>query len=80
MFLRYRSSMQAQPRPLTFSGSQPITRVLAVGMAHRNTALAKTMEAAAQSEIPIHKRRLGVLNAIVTLAAIRYTPSFLVMK
>lgn len=47
---------------------QPIARVLAAGIAHRNPAPAKAMEAAAQAEIPVLKRRLGVLDTIVTLA------------
>jgi biopolymer transport protein ExbB len=47
---------------------QPIARVLAAGIAHRNPAPAKAMEAAAQAEIPILKSRLGVLDTIVTLA------------
>jgi biopolymer transport protein ExbB len=47
---------------------QPIARVMAAGNAHRNPAPAKAMEAAAQAEIPVLKRRLGVLDTIVTLA------------
>jgi biopolymer transport protein ExbB len=47
---------------------QPIARVMAAGIAHRNPAPAKAMEAAAQAEIPVLKRRLGVLDTIVTLA------------
>jgi biopolymer transport protein ExbB len=46
----------------------PIARVLAAGIAHRNPAPAKAMEAAAQAEIPRLKSRLGVLDTIVTLA------------
>jgi biopolymer transport protein ExbB len=46
----------------------PIARVLAAGLAHRNPAPAKAMEAAAQAEIPGLKSRLGVLDTIVTLA------------
>jgi biopolymer transport protein ExbB len=50
-------------------GSQePIARVLAAGIAHRNPAPAKAMESAAQAEIPVLKRRLGILDTIVTLA------------
>ena len=41
---------------------------MAAGIAHRNPAPAKAMEAAAQAEIPVLKRRLGVLDTIVTLA------------
>lgn len=50
------------------ASSQPIARVLAAGVAHRNPAPAKAMEAAAQAEIPLLKNRLGVLDTIVTLA------------
>ena len=50
------------------TSSQPIARVLAAGIAHRNPAPAKAMEAAAQAEIPVLKSRLGVLDTIVTLA------------
>ncbi|HWP23074.1 MAG TPA: MotA/TolQ/ExbB proton channel family protein [Candidatus Binatia bacterium] len=50
------------------TSGQPIARVLAAGIAHRNPAPAKAMEAAAQAEIPVLKRRLGVLDTIVTLA------------
>jgi biopolymer transport protein ExbB len=46
----------------------PIARVLAAGLAHRNPAPAKAMEAAAQAEIPVLKSRLGVLDTIITLA------------
>lgn len=48
--------------------SQPIARVLAAGIAHRNPTPAKAMEAAAQGEIPLLKNRLGALDTIVTLA------------
>ena len=37
------------------SSGQPIGRVLAAGLAHRNPAPAKAMEAAAQAEIPASK-------------------------
>ena len=46
----------------------PIARVLAAGLAHRNPAPAKAMEAAAQAQIPVLKRRLGALDTIITLA------------
>ncbi|MEX0803703.1 MAG: MotA/TolQ/ExbB proton channel family protein [Candidatus Binatia bacterium] len=48
--------------------SQPIARVLAAGLAHRNPAPAKAMEAAAQAQIPLLKSRLGALDTIITLA------------
>jgi biopolymer transport protein ExbB len=47
---------------------QPIARVLAAGLAHRNPAPAKAMEAAAQAQIPVLKSRLGTLDTIITLA------------
>jgi biopolymer transport protein ExbB len=50
------------------TSQQPIARVLAAGLAHRNPSPAKAMEAAAQAEIPLLKRRLGILDTIVTLA------------
>jgi biopolymer transport protein ExbB len=46
----------------------PIARVMAAGVAHRNPAPAKAMEAAAQAEIPVLKSRLGTLDTIITLA------------
>src|SRR5687767_10260109 len=46
----------------------PIARVLAAGLAHRNPAPAKAMEAAAQGQIPVLKSRLGALDTIITLA------------
>ena len=57
-----------QALKLSKISSQPVARVLAAGIAHRNPAPAKAMEAAAQVEIPILKSRLGVLDTIVTLA------------
>jgi biopolymer transport protein ExbB len=47
---------------------QPIARVLAAGLAHRNPAPDKAMEAAAQAQIPLLKSRLGTLDTIITLA------------
>jgi len=48
--------------------AHPIARVLAAGLAHRNPAPAKAMEAAAQAQIPVLKSRLGTLDTIITLA------------
>src|SRR5262245_7390038 len=53
---------------LSQSSAQPIARVLAAGIAHRNPAPSKAMEAAAQAEIPVLRSRLGILDTIVTLA------------
>jgi biopolymer transport protein ExbB len=46
----------------------PAARVLAAGLAHRNPSYSKAMEVAAQAELPILKRRLVVLDTIITLA------------
>lgn len=46
----------------------PTARVLASGLAHRNPSFSKAMEVAAQAEVPILKRRLGILDTIITLA------------
>lgn len=50
------------------ASSHPIARVLVAGLAHRNPAPAKAMEAAAQAQIPRLKSRLGALDTIITLA------------
>jgi biopolymer transport protein ExbB len=46
----------------------PIARVLAAGLTHRNPGPSKAMEAAAQAQIPVLKKRLGALDTIITLA------------
>jgi len=46
----------------------PLPRVLAAGLAHRNPSPAKALEVAAQKEIPVLKRRLTILDTIITLA------------
>jgi biopolymer transport protein ExbB len=46
----------------------PAARVLTAGLVHRNPALAKALEVAAQAEIPVLKRRLTILDTIITLA------------
>jgi biopolymer transport protein ExbB len=53
---------------LAIESPHPIARVLAAGLAHRNPAPAKAMEAAAQAQIPALKSRLGTLDTIITLA------------
>jgi biopolymer transport protein ExbB len=45
----------------------PAARVLAAGLAHRNPSYSKAMEVAAQGEMPILKRRLVILDTIITL-------------
>jgi biopolymer transport protein ExbB len=46
----------------------PAVRVLAAGLAHRNPSYSKAMEVAAQAEMPTLKRRLVILDTIITLA------------
>jgi biopolymer transport protein ExbB len=46
----------------------PAARVLVAGLAHRNPSYSKAMEVAAQAEAPILKRRLVILDTIITLA------------
>ena len=46
----------------------PLARVLASGLAHRNPSPAKALEVAAHKEIPVLKRRLTILDTIITLA------------
>lgn len=46
----------------------PLARVLASGLAHRNPSLTKALEVAAQKEIPVLKKRLTILDTIITLA------------
>ena len=46
----------------------PISRVLAAGLSHRTPNLSKALEVAAQREIPVLKRRLAILDTIITLA------------
>jgi biopolymer transport protein ExbB len=46
----------------------PAARVLTAGLAHRNPSLAKALEMAAQAEIPVLKKRLTILDTIITLA------------
>jgi biopolymer transport protein ExbB len=46
----------------------PAARVLSAGLAHRNPSLTKALEVAAQAEIPVLKKRLTILDTIITLA------------
>jgi biopolymer transport protein ExbB len=46
----------------------PTARVLAAGLARRNPSYSKAMEVAAQAELPVLKRRLVILDTIITLA------------
>jgi biopolymer transport protein ExbB len=46
----------------------PVARVLIAGLARPNPSLAKALEVAAQAEIPVLKKRLTILDTIITLA------------
>jgi biopolymer transport protein ExbB len=46
----------------------PVAKVLAAGLSHRNPSVTKALEVAAQAEIPVLKKRLTILDTIVTLA------------
>src|SRR5215813_10895591 len=46
----------------------PVARVLTAGLEHRNPSLPKALEVAAQAELPILKKRLTILDTIITLA------------
>ena len=46
----------------------PVARVLAAGLSPRNPSVTKALEVAAQAEIPVLKKRLTILDTIVTLA------------
>jgi len=46
----------------------PVARVLVAGLAHRNPSPGKAMEVAAQAQISTLKKRLAILDTIVTLA------------
>ncbi|MBI4522936.1 MAG: MotA/TolQ/ExbB proton channel family protein [Deltaproteobacteria bacterium] len=48
--------------------SLPAARILVAGLAHRNPSPAKAMEAAVQAEIPFFKKRLIILDTIITMA------------
>jgi biopolymer transport protein ExbB len=46
----------------------PAARVLIAGLEHRNPSPDKALEVAAQAEIPVLKKRLAILDTIITLA------------
>src|SRR5262245_27942971 len=46
----------------------PAARVLTAGLEHRNPSLPKALEVAAQTELPVLKKRLTILDTIITLA------------
>jgi biopolymer transport protein ExbB len=50
------------------SAKSPLTRVLLSGLAHKNPSAAKALDVAAQKEIPVLKKRLTILDTIITLA------------
>lgn len=53
---------------LSRSADSPITRVLALGLAHQASSLSKAIEVAAQKETSVLKQRLTILDTIITLA------------
>lgn len=65
---RVESGQLAQAVDLARNSQLPIARVLAAGLLHRDASLTKALEVAAQGEIPILKKRLTVLDTIITLA------------
>ena len=65
---RVESGQLAQAVDLARNSQLPIARVLAAGLLHRDSSLTKALEVAAQGEIPILKKRLTVLDTIITLA------------
>lgn len=58
----------AQASELGRNSDLSVARVLAAGLAHRNPSLGKALEVAAQAELPILKKRLTILDTIITLA------------
>ncbi len=50
------------------SAASPVMRVLTAGITHRNPSLSKSLEVAAQKEVPVIKQRLTILDTIITLA------------
>ncbi|MEX0804694.1 MAG: MotA/TolQ/ExbB proton channel family protein [Candidatus Binatia bacterium] len=46
----------------------PVARVLGAGLKHRESSFTKALEVAAQAEVPILKKRLSILDTIITLA------------
>src|SRR4029453_2318892 len=45
----------------------PAARVLTAGLEHRNPSLPKAREVSAQAELPVLKKRLTILDTIITL-------------
>jgi biopolymer transport protein ExbB len=50
------------------AAESPVMRVLVAGLAHGAPSATKAMEATAQDQIPILKKRLTILDTIITLA------------
>jgi biopolymer transport protein ExbB len=46
----------------------PVAKVLTAGLRHRSPPVTKALEVAAQAQLPMLRRRLSVLDTIVTLA------------
>ena len=55
-------------REVAEAADLPAARVLAAGLAHRNPSPAKAMEVAALAQIPVLRKRLTILDTIITLA------------
>jgi biopolymer transport protein ExbB len=58
----------AKAREVAEADGSPVARVLAAGLAHLNPSAAKAMEVAAQGQIPTLRKRLVILDTIITLA------------
>jgi biopolymer transport protein ExbB len=68
MFTLVENSEWAKAIDVGRKDDSPLVRVLISGLAHRNPSPAKALEMAAQKEIPFLKRRLAILDTIITLA------------
>lgn len=58
----------ARARELALAADSPAGRVLAAGVAHVTRLPGKAMEVAAQGQIPILRKRLTILDTVITLA------------
>ena len=58
----------ARAQELGRATDSPLARVLASGLAHKASSIPKALEVAAQKEVPVLKRRLTILDTIITLA------------
>jgi biopolymer transport protein ExbB len=58
----------AKAREAGQAAESPVARVLLAGLAHRSPSAAKAMEVAAQGQLPTLRKRLTILDTIITLA------------